>query len=95
MAKIAINRTHSKDVAEVMDAVRSMLNQFQTDNPGLVKSIDWNGDGSSAVANGKGFKARFSVTDTSIDVNVDLSLLASALKGRIESSLSSRLDDIL
>lgn len=95
MPKIAIERAHSIPVEKVTDAVRGLLDGFREEHPGLVKSVDWNADGSVGEAKGKGFSAKFFVSATNVQVKVDLSLFAAPLKGRVERDLSSRLDDIL
>ena len=95
MAAIVIKRTHNLEMDQLKVSVGELLEAFSAEHPGLIKGVDWNGDGSEARAKGKGFTAIFSMDGSTVEVKVELSLLARAFKGRVEQGLTRKMDEIL
>ena len=95
MAAIVIRRSHSMEMDQLKVAVGDLLDAFSAEHPGLIKGVDWNGAGTEAKAKGKGFSAVFSMDGSSVEVKVELSLLARAFKGRVEDGLTRKMDEIL
>ena len=95
MAAIVIQRSHSLEMDQLKVSVKELLEAFSAEHPGLIKGVDWNREGSEARAKGKGFTAIFSMDDSTVEVKVELSLLARAFKGRVEEGLTRKMDEIL
>jgi len=91
MADISMSRNHSFGQEAATTMVKTMLEGFQQRKPDLVKDLSWSG--STATAAGKFFKGTFTVTET--HVNVDLNLIgfaAKMAKGMVRDQISKQLD---
>ncbi len=91
MADISMNRTHSYGLDDATAKVKAMLEGFQQRKPDLVKDLSWSG--STATASGKFFTGTFAITETK--VNVDLNLIgfaAKMAKGMVRDQISKQLD---
>ena len=91
MADISIRRNHSFNHEEALEKLKSMMNEFQSKKPDLVKSLDWNGN--TATAAGKYFKGTFTVDPN--EVAVELSLIgfaAKMAKGMVKDQIAKALD---
>jgi putative polyhydroxyalkanoate system protein len=95
MSAIVIQRNHSMETEELRDAVERLLEEFSSDHPGLIKGVEWESSGKRAKAKGKGFNATFEMGSSTVVVRIELSLLARAFKGKVESGLTRKMDEIL
>ena len=95
MASIDLKRSHTMETGELREAVDELLVSFQGEYPGLISNVEWNGAGTEAKAKGKGFKASFSLSSSDLAVSVELSMLARAFKGKVQSGLEKKMDEIL
>ena len=91
MATISLEYPHGVERAEAATKTRSLLEAFKAERPELIKTISWSPDGLKGEAKGRGFSGSFKVTDSHVNIAIDLSLLLRPLKGRVESSLVERL----
>ena len=90
MATIEIRHPHKTNSGDAQARTRRLLAAFAEEKSELVKSIEWLEAG-RAVAHGRGFEGQFSVTETDIVVDIDLSFLTRPFKGKVESRLMQRL----
>lgn len=90
MATIEIRHPHKTNTTDACVRTRRMLDAFAEEKRDLVKSIEWVDD-ARAVARGRGFEGKFSVTETEVVVDIDLSVLTRPFKGKVESRLLQRL----
>jgi len=95
MPAVEVTRTHSLELSDAQGRMRTLAEGFQSDYPGIVSDVNWSADGLSATAKGKGFTATFQLTDNTITARVDLSLILSAMKGRVKSRLEQKLDETI
>jgi putative polyhydroxyalkanoate system protein len=92
MPKLNFRRSHTLSIAEASARLKTLVDEFVANYGHLVKSVDWNSDGSSMKAKGTGFKGDFRVTSSSVEVDLNLGLVAIPIKGRIEQNMNERLD---
>ena len=92
MATIEMKHPHHTTRDDAAIRARRLIEGFKQERPLLVNSLDWSADGFRGVAKGKGFKGIFEITDTAIDVSIDLAFLVRPLKGKVISSLTERLN---
>ena len=92
MPKLNFARRHSLSIAEAKQQVDALVEDFKTQYSKYLDDVVWSPDGLSAKATGRGFSAQFAVTTTRVDVAVDLSFLATPIKGKIEQRVNERLD---
>jgi hypothetical protein len=90
MATINIRHPHKTTVDDARARTRHLLALFAEEKKELIKSIEWVTD-SSAIAHGRGFEGRFSITERDLVVAIDLSLLTRPFKGKVESRLMQRI----
>ena len=91
MPKFSVQKAHGQDIEQAKVKVKAMVAEFCESYARIVSQVDWAADGRSAQATGKGFKADFVVDDWSVRVNVDLSLFATPLRGKVESKIREQL----
>jgi len=90
MATIEIRHLHKTDATDAQVRTRRLLAAFAEEKSEFVKSIEWV-DEARAVAHGRGFEGKFSITATEVVVDIDLSFLTRPFKGKVESRLMQRL----
>ena len=86
MAKIKLEKNHSKPVADVKAGITAMMEKMKQ----MGVEADWKGD--SLHLAGSGVKGVVEVTAGKVTVNLDLGLPASLMKGKIEEKISQGLD---
>lgn len=94
MAKIEKVIKHSLGLEGAKSAVNSLLTKLQSNYGSLLGDIKWNDDKTAADISGKGFKGNFCVTEDCMKLNIELGLLASAFKGKIEQEIDEQTKDI-
>ena len=92
MPKLNFRRSHDLSLSEASTRLKTLVDEFVGKYGHLVKSVDWSSDGSSMKAKGKGFKGDFRVSSSSVEIDLDLGLVAIPIKGRIEQNVNDRLD---
>ena len=92
MPKLNFRRTHALPLPDASSRLKGLVDEFVDKYGHLVKSVDWSNDGASMKAKGKGFKGNFRVTSSTVEIDLDLGLVAIPLKGRIEKNVNDRLD---
>lgn len=92
MPKIKFLKAHNTSLDEAKTKTREMLDRYREKNPSLFSDIVWSGDGNSAEVKGPMFKGSFKVTDRDVNVLIDLKLVASPFKGKVEAGLQRTLD---
>lgn len=87
MADITLNRKHNYG-ADAKAKVAELVASAESKLAGQIDKIEWNDDKSGATASGKMFKAHFHVTETDLNVEVDLlSMMAKMAKGVVKEKL--------
>ena len=92
MPKLKFRRSHTLSLSEASARLKTLVDEFVANYGHLVKSVDWNSDGSFMKAKGTGFKGDFRVTSSSVEIELNLGLVAIPIKGRIEKNVDDRLD---
>lgn len=90
MPKLNFDKAHGTTRDEALTKLRALARKFADQYPKLGVTLKDNNDG--AVASGKGFKATFSVDDSTARILVDLSFIALPFKGRIEEGMARELE---
>ena len=93
MADISVRRCHGMNEDEAKEEVEKIVNDVRDEFSSLVDSIDWSDDRKRAKVKGKGFSGEFKVTDSDVCIDIDLKLFARPFKGKVESRISSRMDE--
>ena len=94
MSTISITRKHSLPVDRVKTVAEQVYKDFGTKDI----SYKWNGNVLNCVASAgvaKGSKAKMTVTESSLQIDVDLPGLLSMFKGTVEKKLNEELDKLL
>jgi len=94
MPTIEMSRSHSLGTAEASRRVRLLVDDFAEQRKELIDTIEWSQDGSSALAKGKGFSAKFAVDDASAKIEVDLSLMLRPFKKKVRARLESKMGEV-
>ena len=94
MSDISVKRAHGMGLEEAQGKVDEVIEAIQSEFSNLVNSIDWNADKTAAKVKGKGFSGDFKVDDTNVGIDIDLSLFAKPLKGKVQEKIEQRMDDI-
>jgi len=92
MADITVRRSHGLSLAEAQAKIDQVVDDIQNEFPNLVNSVDWNTEKTSARVEGKGFTGDFRVDDDEVGIDVDLSLFAKPLKGKVQKKIEERIE---
>ena len=87
MPKVKFQKPHNTTLDDAKAKTRVMLDEYREKNASLFSDIKWSADGSAAEVIGPMFKGSFTVSDSDVKVFIDLKLVASPFKGRVESGL--------
>ncbi len=91
MADIKINKLHSLEISDARKRLEEMAGELQSQYG--IKSA-WAGN--TATLSGTGLKKGVvELTDSAINVEISLGLLAKALKGKIQEQVNLSLDKVL
>ena len=88
MPVIKVERKHSLGRDEALKRAQALVSDLAAK---LNAKIEWAGN--DATFNGTGFKGEAKVADDSIAVKVDLNLMLSPMKSKIESKITSALEE--
>lgn len=94
MPKVNVTKSHSVPLDDAKARTRSLLEQFQAKNAGIINEVSWNADGTVGTAKGPMFTGVFKVTASQVTCDIDLSFMASPFKGKVESGLKKKLDEL-
>ena len=87
MAKIEREINHSLGLEGGKAAVSALADKLQSSFGSFINSVDWNDDKTAATVKGKGFDGSFKVTDSKVSIVMNLGLLTSPFKGKIENEI--------
>jgi len=87
MAKIERDIQHTLSLDDAKAAASDIVNKVQEKFGSLIKDIKWNDDRTVADVSGKGFTGKFNISDTNVKILIDLGLLTTPFKGKIEEEL--------
>ena len=91
MPKIEINQKHSLSIEETRKRLDSLLAQFSA-KYGF--NLDWEND-SRAKVSGSGVKGFTQLSDGNVQISLDLPLLLSPLKKKIQEGITAELQKVL
>jgi len=90
MPKISISRNHSLSPAVLKQRLVDLGEKLQTK---YQAKTSWEGEKTMNVK-GPGVEGKLSISDTKVDVNLDIGFLLSPMKGKIEEALTKELDRV-
>ena len=90
MPKISISRNHSLSPAVLKQRIVDLGEKLQAK---YQAKTSWEGEKTMNVK-GPGVEGKLSISDTKVDVNLDLGFLLSPMKGKIEEALTKELDRV-
>ena len=91
MADISVRRTHGLSLPEAQARIDQVVEDIQKEFSSLVKTIDWNDEKTKAKVAGKGFSGDFKVDENEVGIDIDLSMFAKPLKGRVQEKIEERI----
>lgn len=91
MPKFTISRNHSLSSALLKERINELGEKLKAK---YQATASWNGDKELKVK-GTGVEAKVTIADTKVDVFVDIPLLLSPMKGKIEEAISAELDKVV
>jgi len=92
MASINISRNHSKSLSEIKNLIDDLASDVKKE---YGVDMSWQDERSLSIS-GTGIKSgSVNISDSNIEINIKLGMLASAFKGKIEDGLNSKLDELL
>ncbi|MBS7380475.1 MAG: polyhydroxyalkanoic acid system family protein [Bradymonadales bacterium] len=94
MASIKREIKHTLGLEGGKKAVDGLLDKLKAEYGSIFSDIKWNADHTAADISGKGFKGNFCVTEDCMKLNIELGLLVSAFKGKIEQEIDNQIKDI-
>ncbi len=87
MAKIERTINHNLGLDGAKNVVAVLAKKLQDSFGSFVKDVQWSDDKTSATVKGSGFDGNFKVSDKDVKLEMNLGLLTSAFKGKIESEI--------
>ena len=91
MADISVKKAHGMSLEEAQEKIDQVVTDIQSEFTSLVSSIDWNAEKTNAKLKGKGFSGDFSVDEEEVGIDIDLSLFAKPLKGKVQEKIEERM----
>jgi len=96
MPKIKINKDHSLPREDLNTRVEDYLVRLRDKEMKMVDfGFIWADDKNSIKLTGKGFKGAVTLTDSNVDIFVDMGILLAPMKGMVEDGLKKGLDSYL
>lgn len=87
MATIEREIEHKMELDAAKSAVLNIVEKLEANFGKLIKEIKWNEDKTAANVSGSGFKGNFNVDDKNVKIFIELGLLTSPFKGKVESEI--------
>jgi putative polyhydroxyalkanoate system protein len=91
MPKISISRNHSLSPAVIKQRITELGDKLQSK---YQAKTSWDGDKAMNVK-GPGVEGKLTISDSKVDVNLDLGFLLSPMKGKIEEAITKELDSVV
>ena len=91
MADISIKKKHGLTLEDAQERIDKVVTDIKAEFSSLIKSIEWNKQKTRADVKGKGFSGVFSVDETDIGIDVDLSFFAKPFKEKVETKINEEL----
>ena len=96
MPKIRVDKQHSLSAEDVIQRVDDYLVKLRDEKmKSMDFNFDWNGDQSKASIKGKGFKGEVTLAGNKVGIFLDLSMMLTPFKGKVEESMKRGLDKYL
>ena len=92
MAKIVVEKAHTLGLEEGKKRAKELLEKFAQKLSHMIKEHKWDDAAGKGTAKGGMFTAEFGVTENKVTVNIELGILASAMKGQIETGVREAVD---
>ena len=90
MAGITVSTQHQFDLTEATRRAHELAERFRDKLP--IKEVNWSDDGTKGEAIGRGFSARFNVTETAVSVEVEFGIFLMPLAGQLKQQIQKSLD---
>lgn len=88
MADISLNRTHNFPIDAGSAKLQKLVEKFKGDYGAMIETVNWNADKTQATAEGKMFSAKFGVTASNVNAEIDLKGFAAKMaKGMVQGKL--------
>ena len=94
MAKVERDIQHNLGLEGGKAKVKEITDMLMSKFGSFIKDIKWNDDKTAASVDGKGFSGNFSVTDTNCKILIELGLLMSPFKGKVETVIDDYVKDM-
>lgn len=91
MAALSFVREHGMEADQARTKVRSLLERFAGGYPRLKIKVKWNRQGDGGTCRGRGFDGTFTVSETTVLIQIKLSLIGRPFAGRIEEGMGRKL----
>jgi putative polyhydroxyalkanoate system protein len=92
MADIKVRRAHGLSLEDAQAKIDQVVADVQSEFSNLVSSIDWNDEKTEAKVKGKGFTGDFLVNEDEVGIDINLSMFAKPLKGKVQKKIEERVD---
>lgn len=94
MATIKREIKHSLGLDGAKAAVNGLVSKIKSNYGSIISEINWNNDQTAADIKGKGFSGNFALSEDLVKINIELGLLTSAFKGKIEEEIDKQTADL-
>lgn len=94
MATIDRTIEHKMSLDEAKKAAGKIVESLEVKFSRLIKKISWNDDKTTANVTGSGFKGNVNVDETNVKIFIELGLLTSPFKGRVEEEIDKYAKDL-
>ncbi|MBI3071614.1 MAG: polyhydroxyalkanoic acid system family protein [Deltaproteobacteria bacterium] len=92
MPNLKLSRPHSFPLDEAAGKLRSLMDFVQSDLARFIDKVEWAPDGRSARVRGALFKGRFAINSTALNIELNVSILATLFMEKIRTRIESTLD---
>jgi hypothetical protein len=93
MPSLHLSRPHSFSLDEAAQKLRALMKTVQVDLARFIDNVEWAKDGRSANVRGGLFKGRFVVDAKTLNVELNVSVLATLFMDKIRTRIESTLDE--
>ena len=93
MAKIEREITHHMSLDKAKSVAENLVAKLQGSFGSLISEVNWNADKTAASVKGKGFSGNFEVNDTVAKIVIELGLLTSPFKSKVEEKVDEYAKD--
>ena len=93
MAKIEREITHHMSLDKAKSVAETLVGKLQSNFGSMISEIKWNDDKTAANIKGKGFTGNFEVNDTVAKIVIELGMLTSMFKPKVEEKIDEYAKD--